>query len=190
MSLISTRLSTNRFLSDLIGLGPDSTSNLFKVDFTPVAGSTLIKDEELNVISGRATTFVSPQRDSISTSIPYQNINIEIPTPNTNIPRTLNFTVRLDAGLKALSTLRKLQLIDNNGKYERDPNKKIESMTVVAYKPGDVGFLNPIYMWKFLDIYIISVTQLSYTYDSSNFLTCNVTLIWDTYTEGIPDEIE
>lgn len=178
-------LDTRNLLSDLIKLGPDAYSNLYKVEMN-MEGSSIEKD--LPLISGRTTTFVAPQRDSSSRELPYQNINIQIPTSGTNIPRTLEMTLRIDSGYRVYDSLRQLQLVNNHGFYKKDESKKIIRMHVVAYEPRD-GVLVPAYEWTFHNLFLIGLTKLNFGYDGSNALTTNLSLIWEKYEEGIPQNI-
>ena len=173
-------LDTRFLLSDLIRLGPDAYSNLFKITMTGT-----LQSESLNIITGRTTTFNGPQRDSVSKEIPYQNVNIQIPSPGTQLPRNSELTMRIDSGYKSYELLRSLQLINHNGFYEKDPNKKITKMHVVSYQMEPQGLV-PVYEWNFYNLYLITVSKLTYTYDSSSNLTTNISFIWEKYDEGIP----
>lgn len=173
-------LNTSTFITSLIGLGPDASLNLFKIRMTGTGSDT-----ELDILDGRLTTFMSPQRDSGSTDLPYQNTVISIPTPSTTIPKTMDMTIRIDSGYQTLDKLRSLQLINENGKYKKDNNKKISQMTVTAYEPGSKGEYNLVYVWVFYNLYVLSVTRASYTYESASQLTCNITLLWENYIEGL-----
>ena len=162
-------------------MGPDANLNLFKVKMSGLGAL----DSKLKTISGRTTTFVSPQRDSASIDLPYQNINVAIPTPNVSMPKLLEMTLRIDSGYLAYEYLRSLQLIDENGKYIRDENKKILSMTVTAYDTSSrSASLAPIYQWKFNNLYLLTLSRFSFSYESANQITCNMGLVWGTYTEG------
>lgn len=173
-------LDTKNLLSDLIKLGPDAYSNLYKIEMN-MGGSSIEKN--LSLISGRTTTFVAPQRDSSSRELPYQNINIHIPTSGTTLPRTLEMTMRIDSGYKSYELLRKLQLVNNNGYYKRDDSKKIIKMHVVSFESKN-GELVPVYEWTFHNLFLIGLTRLNFGYEGSNGLTTNLSLIWEKYEEG------
>lgn len=173
-------LDTKVLLSDLINMGPDAYSNLFKIEMTGLPSG-----DNLKSISARTTTFVSPQRSSNSEPVPYQNITVNIPTASTDLPRTLDMTIRLDSEYKAYDKLRSLQLVNNDGYYKKDPNKMIGQMHVTAYDTKK-GMLSPVYEWTFYNIYVLGLTKLTYGYDGSNALNFNISLIWERYEEGIP----
>ena len=172
-------LDTKVLLSDLIGMGPDAYSNLFKIEMTG-----LPEGEDLKSICARTTSFISPQRGSNSESIPYQNITIDIPTSGTDLPRKMDMTIRLDSSYKAYDTLRKLQLVNSDGYYEKDPNKMIGQMHVQAFDTMQ-GMLSPVYEWTFYNIYVLSLTKLTFGYEGANSLNFNISLIWERYEEGI-----
>ena len=181
-------LDTKVLLSDLIGMGPDAYSNLFKIEMTGLPSMENIgipSGDDLKKICARTTSFISPQRGSSSEAIPYQNITVEIPTSGTDLPRKMDMTIRLDSEYKAYDVLRRLQLVNNDGYYEKDPNKMIGQMHVQAFDTKQ-GMLSPVYEWTFYNIYVLSLTKLTFGYEGSNALNFNISLIWERYEEGIP----
>lgn len=176
-------LETNKFLHDLISLGTDAGLNLFKIEMSGLSDS-VADDSDLKGITLRSKTFVAPKRDVTTTEIPWQNTNISIPVPQADISKVLSLDVRIDSGYKTYETLRKLQLIDDNGRYYRDPKKKIASMTVTAYDSSATSeSLDPVYEWVFKEVYITSISQITYSYESATQLSCQVGILWGTYSE-------
>ena len=80
----------------------------------------------------------------------------------------------------ALTLLRKYQLISNLGNYERDENKKLK----VIVTSMDTSFDEKgIYKWTFHDCYILSVSQMTFDYDSPNTAKLNVTFNYSYFDE-------
>ena len=175
--------TTKEIISSLIDLGPDAHSNLFTIKLSGLNSFIFSKNiDKTSTIGLRTTTFLSPTRDSESKSLPYQNIDINIPSPATTIPRNLDLTVRVDAGYEGYAALRQLQLINSNGLYYRDEKKCIDKMEVTAYESS--GNLIPVYKWTFYKLFLLKLSRFSYSYNDSTALTCNVSFIWSRYEEG------
>ena len=168
------------FLSNLIGAGPDASLNLFKVTFSR---------NDMKILEARTKDFISPTRDAGTESAPYQNIDIEIPIPSTSIPRTLTMGLRLDSGYKSYDILKKNQLVNNLGQFSKE-NKKIDNITISSYEPTDTEEMNEVYRWVFEDVYITKVSPLSYSYESANQASCNITFVWSSYDEGLPEDMD
>lgn len=172
-------LKSSDFLSNLIGAGPDASLNLFKVTFSR---------DDMKILEARTKDFISPTRDAETESVPYQNIDIGIPVPSTSIPRTLTMGLRLDSGYASYNLLKKNQVVNSLGQFSKE-GKEISSITISAYEPTDTEMMNEVYRWVFENAYILKVSPLSYSYESANQASCNITFVWGSYDEGLPMEM-
>lgn len=179
-------LKSKSFLSTLIKTGPDASLNLFTVSFLPKRS-----DLYNSLLSLRVTDAPSLVTRNVATSsIPYKNVDVEIPVAGATIEKKQSFTIRVDDKYRVLDTLRAYQCISNNGDFNRNKDRMME-ITVDALAPINEMFSDgeyrSVYRWTFYDCYVISVTPLSYNYESATPATLNVTFLWGTYTESQVD---
>lgn len=175
-------LNSNNLLSTLIKTGPDASLNLYIVNFRPIKSD--LYNSLLSLRTTSAPSLVT--RDVVTTTISYNNIDVEIPAAGAQIEKKQTFTLRVDGKYKVLSTLRAYQCIDNHGDFNKDDDRRIE-ITVDALAPSREMFsdseFKSVYRWTFYDCYVTNVTPLSYNYESATPATVNVTFIWKTYKE-------
>ena len=179
-------LKAKNFLSTLLKTGPDASLNLYTVSFLPKKSD--LYNSLLSLRTTDAPTLVT--RDMVTTSVPYKNVDVEIPVAGSSITKKQTFTIRIDDKYKVLDTLRAYQCISNNGDYNRSKDRCME-ITVDALAPVNEMFsdgeFKSVYRWTFHDCYVIAVSPLSFNYESASPATVNVTVLWGTYSEGPVD---
>ena len=175
-------LSPNSVLSSLISTGSDATLNLFTVEI-PIF-------DTMKGVFFRIQNFRSPKRNSSTVNYNYRNLQVTQVAPSTDISRTVDFNIRLDSNYELLYLLRKYQCTDNLGNFTKT-GKCIDVVTVTAYSSQltSNGNYTPVYQWKLKDCYIVSISEISYGYDSSNTTNVTVTMVYGDFIEGEPKDV-
>ena len=176
-------LSPNSVLSSLISTGSDATLNLFTVEI-PIF-------DTMEGVFFRIQNFRSPKRNSSTVNYNYRNLQVTQVAPSTDISRTVDFNIRLDSNYELLYLLRKYQCTDNLGNFTKT-DKCIQEVTVTAYSSqlNSNGNYTPVYQWKLKNCYIVSISEISYGYDSSNTTNVTVNMVYGDFTEGEPVNVE
>lgn len=173
-------MNTSEFLQTLIGTGPDASLNLFKIEISALTPLDTADADKFLKISLRTTQFVTPKRDTATSTIPYKNISLTIPTPGNTIEKSTTIPMRVDSGMNGYNLIRKYQLLNYYGEYEKDTKKKLK-ISVISF---DSNFSDSgVYKWTFNDCYITSMSPLTYDYSSANVGTTNVSFIYSYFTE-------
>ena len=187
-------LNTQNIIPSLVNNSQDALMNLFTITFT--LNSATGKEEGLAPsLTVRTTVFNSPSFQENVVTVPYMNTSIQVLSPGISINRTLQLQLRIDDKYDVVNFLRGRVLADENADFEYDENKSFD-MTVLAYNaPQQVisnnsanYYLNPVYQWKFKNCYFTNIPSLSYNYQNSTPGTFMLSILYNTYEEGAPEE--
>lgn len=181
-------LLDSNFLQTLINSGPDAQSNLYEVVFT--SSDSTSSDDIQSRLRCRVSNFSIPSIEENTTSIPYQNTNVEIITNGLSLTKKITLNIRLDSNYEIYNYLLDKLCVNTYGDFELDPSK---SMTIDVFPftygtsadPTPDGMYNvpelgSPHMWSFYDCYITSVGTISYTYLNSGIISIPISFIYST----------
>lgn len=186
-------LSSSEFISTLINTGPDALSNLYEVTFiyndNEVSENGTMTDSHsissTQKMSYRTVQFQPPQRSINTTSVPYLNINIDLPTPSLNLNKQVTFGIRVDENYEMVSFLREASIQDSTGNFSydgKDPSK-VFTIIVDLLKPDSKGNLIAVYRYRYIGCILLNISSPSYNYQGSSNLTLNTTFLFKDYSE-------
>lgn len=160
--------------TEIYTLADDALQNLFDVSIiTPPSGITL----PLGNMSLRVTEFTKPEIGFDVYEVHYKTLKIVKPTAKTTFSNEFSFTIRVDRAYEWYTFFErwnKAILNINTGAFASDtgtvgdPTNFRASM---AIKPIDVGATG----WKFDGAFPKTVPSISYTADSGEPVTCEIT---------------
>lgn len=188
-------MADNSFLTQLIQESADAQNNLYKATFSfsvvVVRGITDKKVKEIldgngTSLSVRLTKFNSPARSVQTVSLPFQNINMNIPVVSSNLENKISLSFRVDDNYNLYKLLRECLPLKSTGEWnskgETSDFKKLQwsSIRVDAFKGGNSEYLTQnkgVVSWKFLNCRLLSLPSLSYSYNSPSTLeiSCDFT---------------
>lgn len=186
-------LSSSEFISTLINTGSDALSNLYEVTFiyngNKVSESGTMTDSHsvssTQKMSYRTVQFQPPQRSINTTSVPYLNINVDLPTPSLNLNKQVTFGIRVDENYEIVSFLREASIQDSTGNFNHNYKEPSKVFTIIVdlLKPSTDGEMIAVYRYRYIGCILLNISSLSYNYQGSSNLTLNATFLFKDYDE-------
>lgn len=185
-------MGNSSYLTSLVQSGADAQSNLYKATFTFSASTgkglpdsevkNVLGAEDFEELSVRLTKFDSPSRSIQYTSLPYQNININIPVESSTLDNKLSLSFRMDSNYKLYNLLEKSIPLNRDGTWNEEKDFtdvrwsqiKVEAFSNIGQGKEGLEEISNM-SWVFSNCQLLNIPSLSYSYDSSNsiVITCD-----------------
>lgn len=182
------------YISTLIQSGADAMKNLYEVSFTLPTALSNQYSNEVPYMKIRTAGFDPPAASLATYENHYKTISVTVPSSKITLDRSFTLTIRVDAYYKVYKMLKawealKMKAYDGLAVNTFDPancgtvtvkalSKPMDAtMTGSDFKTGDT--IN----WTYQDVWIQSITGLSYSHNSSEPNTVSVKFIFGNYTE-------
>lgn len=182
-----TSLSSTTFLSNLFNTGADAQSNLFTVDIIPSpeleGEDQQLSHDFLDSLRIRTNKFSTPKIGVFTKKVTYQNSEIEVSLPSSDLDRRISFDFRLDQNYDAYKILVKYLPISSEGIYSDnlDMERRYFTIKATAYNTSSTGY-DPSCIWKFNKCILTSLDSFDFSYNSSEIITIRASFIFDYFS--------